>query len=241
MKIVDKICKKQKSLSGSPAVTIAFLGDSVTQGCFECFVKEDDKVETVFDTGSSYSSRLKSMLNLLYPTVQFNFINAGISGDSSKGGLKRLDRDVLGFHPDLVVVGFALNDAALGGESGLNDYKKTMTEILKRIAESGAESIVLTPNAMNIGTSCHLKEKPLLKLAKNMEKLQKSGVLDAYADAAKEVAAANGAVVCDVYSKWKKMIAAGVDVTELLANKLNHPVRQMHYLTAMMLCDCILG
>ena len=64
--------------------------------------------------------------------------------------------------------------------------------------------------------------------------------MDKYAEAAKSVAEENGAVVCDVYSVWKNMIAAGVDVTELLANKLNHPVRQMHYMTAMMLCECIL-
>ena len=240
MKIVEKIIKKQQNLSLNPAVTIALLGDSVTQGCFECYTKEDENIDTVFDADSSYGSRLKSMLNLLYPTVQFNFINAGISGDSAKGGLKRLERDVLSFHPDLVIVGFALNDAFCMGESGINEYKKTMAEILTKIAASGAESIVLTPNAMNTNVSCHLKEKPLLKLAKNMEKVQKSGVLESYAEAAKAVAAENGAVVCDVYSVWKSMIQAGVNVTELLANKLNHPVRQMHYLTAMMLCECIL-
>ena len=240
MKIVEKIIKKQQNLSLNPAVTIALLGDSVTQGCFECYTKEDENIDTVFDADSSYGSRLKSMLNLLYPTVQFNFINAGISGDSAKGGLKRLERDVLSFHPDLVIVGFALNDAFCMGASGITEYKKTMAEILTKIAASGAESIVLTPNAMNTNVSCHLKEKPLLKLAKNMEKVQKSGVLESYAEAAKAVAAENGAVVCDVYSVWKSMIQAGVNVTELLANKLNHPVRQMHYLTAMMLCECIL-
>lgn len=239
MKITEKICKKQQNLSQNPAVTIALLGDSVTQGCFECYTKEDEKVETVFDADSSYGSRLKSILNLLYPTVQFNFINAGISGDNAKGGLKRLDRDVLAFHPDLVIVGFALNDSTQG-EGALGDYKKTMTEILQRIKAQGAECIVLTPNAMNTEISCHLKEKALLKIAKQLQKIQTSGLLDKYAEAAKSVAEENGAVVCDIYSVWKNMIAAGVDVTELLANKLNHPVRQMHYLTAMMLCECIL-
>ena len=239
MKIVEKICKKQQNLSLNPAVTIALLGDSVTQGCFECFTKEDERVETVFDADSSYGSRLKSMLNLLYPTVQFNFINAGISGDSAKGGLKRLDRDVLAYHPDLVILGFALNDSTQG-EGALDDYKSAMTEIIQKVKAQGAECIVLTPNAMNTGISCHLKEKALLKIAKQLQKIQVSGLLDKYAEAAKAVAAENGAVVCDVYSVWKKMIAAGVDVTELLANKLNHPVRQMHYMTAMMLCECIL-
>ncbi len=241
MKILEKIQKKQQNLSLNPAVTVALLGDSVTQGCFECFVKEDGNVDTVFDTESSYGSKLKRLLNGLYPTVQFNLINAGISGDSAKGGLKRLERDVLSFHPDLVVVGFALNDAALMGQNGVGDYKTTMDEILRRIAETGAESIVLTPNAMCTEISPHLTEKSLLKLAKNFAKLQNDGVLDVYAEAAREVAMQNGAVVCDVYAEWKKMIAAGVKVTDLLANYLNHPTRQMHDMTAMMMLKTILG
>lgn len=240
MKILEKILKKQQNLSLNPAVTVALLGDSVTQGCFECYVKDDGNVDTVFDTESSYGSKLKRLLNGLYPSVQFNLINAGISGDSAKGGLKRLDRDVLSFHPDLVVVGFALNDAALMGQKGVEDYKATMSKILRRIAETGAEAIVLTPNAMCTEVSCHLTEKPLLKLAKNFAKLQNDGVLTLYAEAAKDVAEKNGAAVCDVYAEWEKMIAAGVNVTDLLANYMNHPTRKMHDMTAMMLLKIIL-
>ena len=239
MKIIEKITKKQAALSANPAITIALLGDSVTQGCFECYA-DGDNVETVFDTDSSYGSRLKSMLNLLYPRVQFNLINAGISGDSAQGGLKRLDRDVLSYHPDLVIVGFALNDSTTGLD-GLEKYKKAMTEILTKIRAQGAECIVLTPNAMNLEVSCHLQDKPLVRFAKRFQQIQKDGVLDRYVEAAKEVATQTGATICDVYAKWQKMMDAGVDVTELLANKLNHPIREMHYLTAIMLCDCILS
>ena len=48
MKIIDKLNAKQ-DIYGEKPVTIAFLGDSVTQGCFECYIKEDGKIETVFD------------------------------------------------------------------------------------------------------------------------------------------------------------------------------------------------
>ena len=240
MKIVEKICSKEPSLFKTPAVTIAVLGDSVTQGCFECYIDADGKIDTVFDNDSSYGSKLKRMLNGLYPRARFNLINAGISGDSAQGGLKRLERDVLSFHPDLVIVGFALNDS-LAGVKGIPAYKQTMAEILSAIKAQGAESIVLTPNAMNTYVSCHLKDKSLIKTAETLMKIQNEGVLDQYAEAAREVAKECGAAICDVYAEWKKMMAAGVDVTELLANKLNHPIRKMHEMTAMMLCDCILG
>lgn len=35
-KIIEKIKAKQENLQKNEAVTIVFLGDSVTQGCFEC-------------------------------------------------------------------------------------------------------------------------------------------------------------------------------------------------------------
>ena len=101
MKVIVKINKNQ-SMADNPPVTIAFIGDSVTQGCFEVYFETETKMETVFETSNSYSTRLREMLGRLYPNSQVNIINSGISGDSVLGGLKRLERDVLRFSPDLV-------------------------------------------------------------------------------------------------------------------------------------------
>lgn len=240
MKIIEKIIEKQENLLNSQPITIGFLGDSVTQGCFECYLTSPTSLETVYDGGSSYSNRLKELLALLYPKVQVNIINAGVSGDSAPSGLKRLDRDVLRFNPDLVVVGFALNDSC-AGESGLDAYKDAMTNIVDSIQNSGAECILLTPNTMNLNVSPHLKDQLFIDLAKSFSSVQNDGILDLYVDAIRKIAKDKNVKICDVYSKWKKMIASGVNTTELLANKLNHPVREIHYLTAMMLLDCILG
>ena len=240
MKLLEKIVNKQKSLFANPAVTIAVFGDSVTQGCFECYLDEKDDIQTVFDAESCYGNRLKEMLNLLSPSVPIQLINAGISGDSAKGGVKRIERDVLAYHPDLVVVGFALNDSG-AGVAGLAEYKANLSEIVRKIVSSGAECIVLTPNAMNTSVSPLIKEKTYLKLAERFMKAQKDGVLDRYVETAREVARESGALLCDVYAKWQAMIEAGVNVTDLLANKLNHPIRKMHYMTAMMLLDLIIN
>ena len=37
MKFIEKLAKKQNNLYGAASATIAFLGDSVTQGCFEIY------------------------------------------------------------------------------------------------------------------------------------------------------------------------------------------------------------
>ena len=70
MKILEKINQKSKDLVGTAPVTIAFLGDSVTQGCFECYYDEKDNLQTVFDSKSGYPSRVKEMLNLLVKIMQ---------------------------------------------------------------------------------------------------------------------------------------------------------------------------
>ena len=45
--------------------------------------------------------------------------------------------------------------------------------------------------------------------------------------------------VCDVRKTWKLMKDNNVDTTELLANKLNHPVRELHYYMAIKLLEKI--
>lgn len=237
MKIIEKIAKKQSGLVENPPATIVFLGDSVTQGCFECYMTGPRSLETVFDYPNAYSTRIREMFAILYPNAQVNIINSGISGDGTAVGLQRLERDVLSYHPDLVVVSYGLNDAACGGMAGLDGYGERLKEIFNRITETGAECIFLTENMMNTKTSCHLKDDLLIELAEQFAKVENDGVLEAYFNRAKEVAKASGVRVCDCYAKWKKMQAGGVDTTELLANKLNHPIRPLHYLFAFSLIE----
>ena len=116
MKIIEKISKKNKDIYGAKPVTIAFLGDSITQGCFECYFDENG-VQTVFDAKSAYPARIKEILNTLYPSAQINIINSGISGDNAVNGNNRFERDIAPFHPDMVVVSFGLNDSCQGVEN----------------------------------------------------------------------------------------------------------------------------
>ena len=66
------------------------------------------------------------------------------------------------------------------------------------------------------------------------------GVPDKYIENAKEVCRKHNIKVCDCYGKWKAMEAAGVEITELLSNKLNHPTREMNKLFAYSLAEAIL-
>ncbi|MBQ8415748.1 MAG: GDSL family lipase [Clostridia bacterium] len=233
MKIINKIVAKAdgRTLPSSPIPTIAFLGDSVTQGCFEEFMSEERCSDTVFDQSSVYHNLLKQMLNHIYPKAAVSIINAGISGDNSTGGLSRLERDVLSRKPDLTVVCFALNDSTWG-MNGLERYENNLRQIFQKLQEAGSEVIFMTPNMLGTRVLYTLKFPILRDFMETLAKIQNEGILDAYVDTARKVAKECSVPVCDVYAKWKKMASYGTDTTLLLCDGMNHPIRPMHWLFA---------
>lgn len=231
MKIVDILNNKNKDVMDFPGASIAFLGDSVTQGCFEVYKTSPTTLETVFEQNNAYHAKLRDILALLYPATPINIINAGISGDSSTHGYERMERDVLRHNPDLTVVCFGLNDCH-NGEAGIETYKSNLRKIFTKLKEKNIETIFMTPNMMNINVSCHFTDEFFINIAKDFVKVQEGGMLDRYVDAAREVCADEGVKLCDCYKIWKAFYDGGVNITEILSNKLNHPIRELHWLFA---------
>ena len=229
MRIIEKMTKKAADNFGCEGVTIAFLGDSVTQGCFEIFNSANNGTDTVYDKRNSYEMGVFDILCTLYPSVTVNIINAGISGDNAPHGLSRLERDVLRHAPDLTVVCYGLNDCC-ADLNGLNQYTDALKGIFEKVKESGSELIFMTPNMMNTSVSPHVTDPDHIGLAKSFLRIQNEGVLDAYIDAARALCAELDVPVCDCYAIWKRLYECGVNTTELLSNKLNHPTREMNKL-----------
>ena len=62
---------------------------------------------------------------------------------------------------------------------------------------------------------------------------------EAFGKSISAFAKSEGVACCDVYYFWKTLENGGVDTTELLANKLNHHSREMHYYMAIKLIETI--
>ena len=238
MNILKKIRAKQADLF-APPVAIAFLGDSVTQGCFEVYLTSEGAVQTVFEPESGYAADVRKLFALLYPGVPVQFINAGISGDNAPSGLQRLERDVLAYHPDLTVVCFGLNDACRG-DATQEEYASALDGIFTKLKEAGSEIIFMTPNMMNTRLSEKLTVPEIRAVAEDTLKIQLDGRLERYLDAAREVCTRQGAAVCDCYAKWKLLSQNGVDTTALLANGINHPSREMAWMFAYSLLETMM-
>src|SRR4051812_27019526 len=80
----------------SPAQTIVTFGDSVTA------VRGHTEV---------YSTLLAS--DLAFSGKEVKVINAGIGGNTTSNGMARLQKDVLAHQPDVAVIMFGINDAAV--------------------------------------------------------------------------------------------------------------------------------
>lgn len=239
MKIAEKIAEHVKEPGRHRPIVLGVLGDSVTQGCFELYKTGKESMETEFRSFQAYHNKLKRMLEEVFPSVPISVINAGISGDNARGGLERMERDLLPFSPDLAVVCFGLNDVGNGME-GLESYEAALEGIFRKLEEAGIETIFMTPNMMGTQVSAEVEDPFLRSVVEEITARQNDGTMDAYMERAREVCGRNRIPVCDCYKKWKAMERCGADVTRLLANRVNHPIEQMHWLFAVSLFEMIL-
>lgn len=231
MQILRKLAAKNSALWEHPTVSIAFFGDSVTQGCFEIFKREDGCTETEFRQHEGYPHKLARILAQLYPMAPVQVINAGLSGDNAAHAFKRLERDVLRFSPDLTVVCFGLNDS-MAGIDYLPTYIESLTKIFDALKNSGCEVIFMTPNRMNDKVSPKLTVDWMQEYAAKTAQNQNDGILDAFMDAARALCREKQVPVCDCYAIWTKFYENGVNIAEQMANKTNHPLEQLHWLFA---------
>lgn len=244
MNITTLLKQKNDAPYENRPVTIGFLGDSVTNGCFEVvpaiLPTGEESADVIYDARNGYTAKLHQILNMLYPRAQINIINAGISGDCAHGGLARMDRDLLPYKPDLTIVAFGANDCGCK-EEGLARYHDSLVEIVRKLKEAGSEVILMTEHLICSKLHTQLKGEVLRQIGKDLSANFHAGYLDMYLDQMRLVAKEEQVALCDVNAKWKALYNAGVDTDDLLCNYLNHPTRDMHWLFAVSLAETIFG
>ena len=235
MKIMQKLTKSNAS---QEKVTIAFLGDSVTQGCFEIFKNRNGNIAVVTEPEHSYAAYVSKILSTLFPTANINAINAGQSGNQAPKGLERLENDVISHNPDLTVVCFGLNDCK---NHNVPRYVEALRDIFTKLKQNGGEIIFMTPNMMNTYVSPSIEDSDFIEIAEECAKNENEAYLASYLDGAKKLCCEMSIPVCDCYAIWRNLYENGVNVTELLSNKINHPTREMNAIFAYELVKTMLG
>ncbi|MBQ8432743.1 MAG: SGNH/GDSL hydrolase family protein [Clostridia bacterium] len=225
MKIKEKLFLDREGLTEHGPINIVIFGDSVSHGA----------VNGYMDYENVYWNRLKKMLNRVRDYVPVNMINASIGGTTALQSVARLEKQVLIHQPDLVIVCFGLNDV----NRSLEDYLAALRQIFTKCRETGCEVIFMTPNMLNT----HVAEDTPIKhweYAHKTAKAQNEGRMDLFMSSATALARELEIPVCDCYAKWKELSKTR-DVTMLLANRINHPLPEMHALFAEALYEILIG
>jgi len=216
---------------GGPVLVVAF-GDSVTMGAM---------TSGVFTPEAVYHNRLKKKLEEKFPGAAgstLSVINAGIGGDTAATGLVRIDRDVIRYQPDLVIVGFGANDLN-ASPAAAQTYEANLRKIIATIREkTQADVILLTPTYM-VSRASGYSTEPGKSIMEHLMQMQNSGVVAQFAEIVKRVGVSENVPVADVYAKWDELAKSGVDTTAKLVNGLNHPLPEMHEIPASLVMEII--
>lgn len=216
MHIWDKILMDKDELEKEGPITIVAFGDSVTHGA----LLTENNYETV------YWNLLRKKILKIRDYVPVNVINAGIGGTSATTSVGRVEKQVLVHNPDLIIICFGLNDV----NDELETWLSSLRSIFTKCIGNGADVIFMTPNMLNTYVADDTLEN-IRDYAFVTAEYQNSGRMDLYMESAVRLAEEMGVLVCDCYSKWKEL-SRTQDTTQLLINRINHPIAEMHELFA---------
>lgn len=191
---------RKKLLAGDKVRLVAF-GDSITVG------------GEVSEPGLIFWQRWAESLRARYPRAAIEITNGATGGDTTVQGLQRLQDKVLQQKPDLVLIGFGMNDHNRPGHGvPVDAFTANLRKMIDRMrAETRAEVVLFSAFPPN--PKWHFGSH-------NME---------AYADATEQVAREKRCAFADVYHLWET-IAQRRKPEDLLANNINHPNDFGHWL-----------
>lgn len=141
------------------AIMIAASGVSARA---DLLLKSGDRVVFYGDSITEqrlYTRYIQQYVYCRYPELKVHFFNAGWSGDTAAGALKRVERDVLPLKPTLVTLFFGMNDGGYRAidDGILNNYQTTMEGLIKLLTDKGIRVVVFTPGCVDTDKNPGLK------------------------------------------------------------------------------------
>jgi lysophospholipase L1-like esterase len=184
----------RKKLRAGEAVRIVAYGDSITTG------------GEATEAGLIFSERWVEALRQKYSKARIESLNGATGGDTTAEGVQRLEVKVVSQKPDLVLIGFGMNDHNREGYGvPLAKFAENLRAMIDRIRAGTRAEIVLF-SAFPPNPKWHFG----------------SHNMAAYAEATEAVARENHCAYADVYHLWQQF-AARKKPEDLLANNINHP------------------
>ncbi len=188
----DFLRSTQAKLKAGGPVKIVAYGDSITAG------GDASKPELIF------WRRWADELRRKHPGSRITAVNGATGGDATVQGLQRLQTKVLDEKPDLVLIGFGMNDHNVNGVP-IPQFQENLKQMIERVRGGTTAELVLfsafPPN-------------PKWKFGSHR--------MAEYAAATRSVARDTGCAYADVFNNWQTL-ATRKKPEDLLGNNINHP------------------
>ncbi|MBN2307931.1 MAG: SGNH/GDSL hydrolase family protein [Candidatus Hydrogenedentes bacterium] len=189
---------REKLEAGGPFKILAY-GDSITAGGDASSVP------------LRFQQRYGRYLAERFPAARIEVENGATGGDSTVQGLARLEEKVLTREPDLVLLGFGMNDHNLHGVPP-ETFEENLLTLVAQIRERTGADIMLFST-----------------FPPNPDWHHSSHRMEVYAAATRRAAERGSCAYADVFSVWQKVLQRK-DVPSLLGNNINHPNDFGHWL-----------
>lgn len=207
----DRLPKTMEKLANGESINVVFYGDSIFTGCDSSAMYNREPMQESFPT------LIKQVLESKYPNLHVKRYNPSVGGMNSVWGVENVSL-VTDKEPDLVFIGFGMNDGGTSGRAVARNIQRIMTGIREQYPD--CEFVVVVPMVPNndagfLSTHTQFPE--------------------AYAALAGE-----GVAYVDMFSFHEKLLEQK-DFISMSGNNINHPndwlirVYTMNLLSALLL------
>ena len=194
----DKLPNTISKLTNKEHLTIGFYGDSIMTGCNSSSKLAIAPYLDDFPTASV------NMLKSLYGYDGIEFFNTSLGGTLSDWGKTNVDVNVNAYNPDLVFIGFGMNDGSWNIKP--EDYVYNIEFMIASIQSRN-------PNAEVVVVSTILA---------NPDSTQSAGQEDYLEPLREMVESYSGVALMDMTS-YSQYLLSNKNSLDILANNINHP------------------
>lgn len=125
-----RLKRVMKKAMNKEAITVGFLGGSITQGCLSSTPE------------TCYAYLVYEWWQKKFPDTDVTYVNAGIGGTTSQFGVARVEDDLLSKKIDFTIVEFSVNDEST------SHFEETYEGLLRKIHKSKTQPAMLIVNSV---------------------------------------------------------------------------------------------
>jgi acyl-CoA thioesterase-1 len=196
-----------KRLQEKQALSLVVFGDSISLGA------------EIPDVNFTVAHRFAEQLRTRGSSSEVTLMMKAVGGETSRRGLLRLQEDVIAHQPDVVTIGYGMNDQNVDLDRGNDipppEYERHIAAMIEQLrAHTDAAIILITPCLPN--GQWHFASKNVAE----------------YAECLRRLANQYEVALADVQKLWVAELATGKSNASLLMNNVNHPNEYGHSLYA---------